>query len=129
MNAVEQNVTHETGEEHPKSPFWLKMLVTVLGLAIIGMLGLIIFKIVAGDHQKETLTDLPSATIGSVQHQPLPPHGDHQVTIPQGGQLIEVQPNGVELMLRIKLVDGSEKILFLNRTSGVVTTVEIQEES
>lgn len=126
MNAVEPNVTHDTEEEHPGTPFWLKTLVVVLGLAIIAMLALIIFKVVAGDHQKKEDADLPLLTMKGNQYQPGTRYSDHEITIPDGASLVEVRPNGGELMLHVKLRDGHEEILFLDRASGVVTTVRIQ---
>lgn len=134
MNATDQNVTHESeaidDEQVPATPMWLKVLVTVLGLAIVAMLLLIVFKIANGDHQKpdelKQEAALPSLSAGATVFPPISlTAGDYEVPRPDGAALVSITPAGIELYMHFKSDTGSEQIIILNRQTGALSTITI----
>lgn len=129
MNATDQNVTQQNEEETPKAPGWLKALVVILGVGIVGMLLLIVFKIANGDHQKleEPIGALPASSPAATVFPPGElPVGDFEVPRPEGATLVSIVPSGVEVYMHFKTEDGVERITILNRQTGAVSTIIIQ---
>lgn len=134
MNATDQNVTHENeaheDEEVPSTPIWLKALVTVLGVAIVAMLLLIVFKIANGDHQKTGQAQqdaaLPSVAANATLFPPIPVSaGDYEVPRPEGATLVSVMPAGAEVYMHFRSEEGTEQIIILNRQTGALSTITI----
>ncbi|WP_262694940.1 hypothetical protein [Kordiimonas aquimaris] len=129
MNATDQNVTQQNEEETSKAPGWLKALVVILGVGIVGMLLLIVFKIANGDHQKpdEPIGALPASSPAvTVFPSGELPTGDFEISRPNGAALVSVTPSGVEVYMHFKTEDGAERITILNRQTGAVSTIIIQ---
>lgn len=128
MNVTDQNVTQQNEEEIPKAPGWLKVLVAVLGIAIVGMLLLIVFKVANGDHQKpdEPIGALPASSPATTAFPPGElPQGDFELPRPEGATLVSVTPSGIEVYLHFRMPDGGETITILNRQTGAVSTINI----
>lgn len=128
MNPTHQNVTPDQGDEMESetAPMWLKVLVVVLGLAIIGMLALIIYKVAAGDTEK-TKVQLPPAGISTLDQEPtlvqLPER--LQLDLPDGSEVISVTPSGRELFFWVRHASGTQEIFILNRLTGAVSRIEV----
>lgn len=107
------------------APTWLKVLVVVLGLAIIGMLALIIYKVMAGD------ADEPKIQLPPVSEAPFPTGDLVQIPdtltleLPAGSEVISVAPHGREIYFRVRAVSGSEQVFILDRLTGAVSRIEI----
>jgi len=139
MTAANENVT-ENGDENYKAPMGLKLLVVGLGVAIVLMLGLIIVKVIAGDHKKPEPLGKEAlerrASFGDVEVEV--PVGssfsgilyqgelqDLTIARPEGAELISYAPNGLEIVLRFKMADGSDLLLAVNRATGKQTRLTI----
>lgn len=127
MNGSDAKVTPPKsdviGEETMESaPFILKAIVVGLGIAIIGMLGLILYKIVAGPSEEAAPTPIVEAV--------LPPAGisakDFDIAVPAGATLVSVQPHGAEVFLHVRLSDGSDKVIVVNRANGEISRLTLQ---
>lgn len=131
MTAETENVTLANALQSETAPMWLKVLVVVLGIAIVGMLALILFKIVAGSGVEE-----PSA-VGVSQSQeaqfsqpvqsgtePLPPQ-DFDIVRPEGASLLSVRASGADVIFHFRLPEGSDQIIILDRRSGAVSRVNV----
>ena len=109
-------------ETMESAPFFLKAIVVGLGIAIIGMLGLILYKIVVGPSEGAAPTPIVEAA--------LPPEGmgakDFDVAVPAGATLVSVQPQGAEVFLHVRLSDGSDQVIIVNRASGEIARLTLQ---
>ncbi len=131
MNGSDQKVTPIDDEVMESAPFWLKAIVVGLGLAILGMLGLILYKIIMGPGDKQpgdTPQDMPTIN-QSVGLVPAPPSGDFDIDVPAGAALVTMVPSGPEVFLHFRLTDGSDQIIVLNRVTGETSTVGIQSKT
>lgn len=128
MNATDQNVTPKGDEKAVYTPMWLKVLVIVLGAAIVGMLLLIVVKIAAGDHQKEE-SDVDNQSISVPTTVTLPPLNgkDFNIVKPAEAQLVAIIPAGNEVFLHFRSEDGNEQIVVLDRKSGTTSLITIYE--
>ena len=122
MTSVKENVT-QNGDDVPQTPMGLKVLVVVLGLAIIFMLGLIIWKVMMGGAGK----DVPVPVVASN----LNPYGrpvgsgrpdspvDVDLTIarPAGSELISTQVGSTEIVLHFRSV-SADTIIIVDRFTG-----------
>lgn len=127
MNGTDQKVTPISDEAIESAPMWLKVIVVVLGLAIIAMLGLILYRVLAGPSPDDSL---PPAAVGQSSPRALAivPQ-DFELLGPAGSKLVALVPSGDELFLHFQ-VDGadgnaSEHVIILNRRTGSVSTVRI----
>lgn len=112
MTAQGVKVTQEDAEEAEtvKAPLGLRILVTVLGVAIVGMLLLIIVKVVKGDHRKDETVPV------AVETTHVAPFKNMSVTRPEGTELISAQPGSAGVLLHFR---GNDKdILVLVRADG-----------
>jgi hypothetical protein len=127
MTAANENVT-ENGEAPVKAPMFLKVLVVVLGLAIIGMLGLIIFKVMAGDHKKKTPVQVSEtqqpAGLKTIAPKSFVLIGDIVVTRPAGSKLISATTNGREATLHFSSADV-DVVMTVDRVTGEKSTITI----
>lgn len=128
MNGSDQKVTPIDDEAMESAPFWLKAIVVGLGLAILGMLGLILYKIIVGPGEKQsgdTSQDLPavSQSVGT------PPSGDFDIDVPAGATLVTMVPAGAEVFLHFRLSDGSDQIIVLNRLTGETSKLWVKHET
>jgi len=124
MTAAKQNVTRNSAEEVPettKVPMGLKILVVVLGLAILGMLGLIIYKVLAGG-QKTPTTAAPNVLAAPTSN--AASFSDMDVKRPVGSLLVEVTTNSHEIMLHFSGADG-DTLIFIDRTKGTKHSISI----
>lgn len=124
MAAQDENVTPETPFPVESAPGWLKALVVGLGIAIIGMLALILFKIVAGDATEEAEPLSPAAAAPGQHVAPLEA-GDYEIERPIGATLVSVRPSGEEVYLRFRLVSGGDEIVILNRRTGDISRIAV----
>lgn len=128
MTPANENVT-ENGDQNYKAPMGLKILVVALGVAIVLMLGLIIVKVIAGDHKKpKQLAEAEEKGVISapvVRKDQLIALKDLSVARPEGGKLVSVAPNGLDLVLRFTMPDGSDELVIVNRATGSQTRVSI----
>lgn len=124
MNGTTENVTHDSDEMVATTPAWLKILVVGLGIAIIGMLGLILYKIITGlgDMAEETMA--PAATMALHPASTIIP-GDYAVVRPSGMELIAVVPSGAEVFLHFRGKGGADQIIIFNRVTGDTSTMKI----
>ena len=112
-------------ETMESAPFFLKAIVVGLGIAIIGMLGLILYKIVAGPSEEAAPTPVVEAV--------LPPAGidakDFDIAVPADATLVSMQPQGAEVFLHVRLSDGSDQVIVVNRASGEIARLTLQPAS
>lgn len=129
MNGSEPKVTppkvSAIDEETMESaPFFLKAIVVGLGIAIIAMLGLILYKIIMGPEAEDT----PEPVVESV----LPPVSidakDFDIVVPEGASLVSMVPAGAEVFLHVRLSDGTDQVVILNRISGEISRLWVKPE-
>lgn len=118
MTAAEENVT-----ENVKPPFLLKVLVVALGLAIVGMLGLIIMKVMAGDHKK-----VPSKPVASVVDEQETPGAmmpeNLSLARPEGSELVSYQYTDKGLVLHFTNSEA-DVIIMVDAASGKESSISI----
>ncbi|MBO6505619.1 MAG: hypothetical protein JJ850_08110 [Kordiimonadaceae bacterium] len=128
MNGSEPKVTSPKEsvideETMESAPFFLKAIVVGLGIAIIAMLALILYKIVTGPEAEE---EAPEPVVETV----LPPSRieakDFDVAVPQGAALVSMVPAGTEVFLHVRLSDGTDQVIILNRVTGDVSRLSIK---
>ncbi len=138
MTSANENVT-ENADMTPKAPMALKVLVVALGIAIVALLGLIIWKVMAGDHKKKAppqVTAERGSLVGGIEVQGLAPQtlqgvlyqtdfSDLILRRPEGGQLVSYTPNGLEIILHFKMADGTDQLLIINRATGKESRITI----
>ncbi len=127
MTVVSKNVTSsrtsgETAseEEAPaRSNTGLIILVVALGVAILAMMGLIIFKVIAGDAKKSSKPAEKVAVVASVAP------ADYHVKKPEGAVLASSSLQGAEVLLHFKTQDGNDVLIILDRKTGQQSKVFI----
>lgn len=128
MNGSEPKVTSPKEsvideETMESAPFFLKAIVVGLGIAIIAMLALILYKIVTGPEAAE---ESPEPLVETV----LPPSRieakDFDIVVPQGAALVSMVPGGTEVFLHVRLSDGSDQVIILNRVTGEVSRLSVK---
>jgi len=138
MAAQNGNVTEENAAEDVKAPMFLKVLVVVLGLAIVGMLALMVVKLMAGDHKKAA----PTQQQETVQ-QPDTVEKEISVALEHGGvssaswmetvtvhraegaEVVSFQLQGPLLVVHLKAAEGADIFMSIDRETGKVTSVSI----
>jgi len=129
MNGTDENVTHQDDELIVSTPIWLKALVAVLSIAIVGMLGLILYKIISGvgepadvpeqlqqvQQPNQSLATLPAVVTA----------GEINIVRPGNMTLVTMVPAGAEVYLHFRGADGADQIVIYNRSSGEVSTLKI----
>ena len=127
MNGTDENVTHQDDEIIVSTPMWLKALVAVLSIAIVCMLGLILYKIISGVGDT---ADVPKQSTQT----PLQPAAASPAIItaaainiarPENMTLVTFTPAGAEVYLHFRGSDGADQIVILNRSTGEVSTLKI----
>lgn len=113
MTPVKENVT-QNGEETPQTPVGLKVLVVVLGVAIIFMLGLIIWTVMTGGAAEDTPPP-PVATIGETANSA--ESFDIAVTRPAESELISVQGSPVGIILHFRSLEA-DTVIIIDRVTG-----------
>jgi hypothetical protein len=124
MTAANENVTENAvsdGEEAPRAPLGLKILVVALGLAILVVLGLIIFKVMAGDHKKakasreaQVAASTLSPSLAEVESGAI---FDLSIVRPAGSSLVSTSVTSAEIVLTFKAPDA-DTIVVINRATG-----------
>lgn len=116
MNGTDQKVTPISDEAVASAPMWLKVLVVVLGIAIVGMLALIFYRIMAGPGDEKTARQIAAPAIPAS----LPPieARDFDVIAPDGASLVSVVPAGAEVFLHFRTSDGRDEVIILDRRTG-----------
>lgn len=133
MNGSDQKVTPIDEETMASAPFWLKAVVVGLGVAIIAMMGLILYRIVAGPGE-EPATGAASVPATSVPVMSVPVSQgfsarDFDVQAPQGASLVAVVPAGADVFLHFRLEDGGDQVIILNRATGEQSTLRVNREA
>ncbi len=125
MNGTTENVTHDNDELVPPTPVWLKLLVVGLGVAIIAMLGLILYKIITGVGDLADDTVSPTEVVAA----PSAPlvNGDFEITRPANMELVAVVPAGNELFLHFRGQSGADQIVIFNRVTGETSNLSVLE--
>lgn len=113
MTPVKENVT-QNGEETPQTPMGLKVLVVVLGIAIIFMLGLIIWTVMTGGAD-EDVPPPPTATIGETVNSA--ESFDLAVARPAASELISVQGSPAEIILHFRSLEA-DTVIIIDRDTG-----------
>ncbi|UTW56467.1 hypothetical protein [Kordiimonas sp. SCSIO 12610] len=120
-----------------KPPVWLIITVVVLGLAIIGMLVVIVMKVLIGDKGDENITTdtvsisekkvkEPSKEFLSLIENSWPEYLEKiEVDRPVGGKLVASTVDYHSVILTFQLKDGSDVIMIVNRNDGSVDTISI----
>lgn len=124
MNGTTENVTHDSDEMVTLTPVWLKVLVVGLGVAIIGMLGLILYKIITGvgDMTEDTVAPVE---VAAAQPTPVFTPGDYDIVRPGSMELVTVVPAGAEVFLHFRDKGGADQIIIFNRLTGETSTLKI----
>ena len=130
----------QSSKDEDKPPVWLIVTVIVLGLAIIGMLVVIVMKVLIGDKDDVAVPEEIPVASEEVDQQSqgllgilksnidysYPEYLEHiEVNRPKGSQLVSSNVEGFYVILRFKLEDGSDQIMIVNRSDGSVDTIII----
>jgi len=124
MTAAKQNVTHggtEQDQQVQKVPVGLKVLVVVLGLAILGMLGLIIFTVLAGGKKTSTAKTIPTIEKTTENRADFP---DINIVRPADSALIKVTTGSGEIILHFSSPEG-DTLIFVDRAEGTENRISI----
>lgn len=125
MNGSDPKVTPESDETLESAPFFLKAIVVGLGVAIIAMLGLILYKIVAGPAKDGAPEPIVEAVLPPAEVQAK----DFDVLVPAGATLVAMVPAGSEVFLHVRLADGTDQVLILNRITGELSRLWLKPEA
>lgn len=127
MNGTTENVTHQNDDVVTPTPVWLKMLVFGLGIAIICMLGLILYKIITGvgDMAEQQPAPLEVVAAPVAPSPELMASGDFEISRPANMELIAVVPAGNEVFLHFRGKDGGDKVIIFNRLTGNTSTLNL----
>ncbi len=119
-------VSGAEGEDIPKHT-GMKVLVIALGVAILAMVGLMVYKIseraaqsLMEEGKTETVTEAP--VVPALM--PTEAYGDYQVERPAGATLLSVTAQGAELVFHFRSNTG-DTVITLNRLTGAQAKVEI----
>jgi len=127
MTAKEPNVTSNVGDEEiVTAPLALKILVVVLGIAIIGMLALMAYKIMNGDASKPKKIVSTQASI--LGHQKNTVLGFDEITVvkPADSILVEVKSDATSIILQYKN-DKVVTLILVDKTTGQESRVILPE--
>jgi len=113
MTAAKENVT-QNGDEPIKAPLGLKILVVVLGIAIVVMLVLIIWKVMVGDG-KESRPE--TVAVSEVQLGSSPFLVDMAIERPAGSELVSTKASATEIILHFSSSEA-DMIVIIDRRSG-----------
>jgi len=122
MAAADPKVTPGEEVEYDSPPIWLKVLVIVLGIAIVGMLVAIVTKIIAGI-EEQPLKEAAEKQAHVSATAPLIT-GDMMVKRPEGTELVATTLSGNHLLLTFRGEDG-DHILILDPAAGTESWVRI----
>ncbi len=125
MNGTDQKVTPINEEALAAAPMWLKTLVVVLGIAIIGMIALILHRIINGPAE-EKLSASVAVPIAEDTAVVLAPQ-DFDIAAPADGKLVAIVPSGAEVFMHFQLESGSQEVLILNRQTGAVSRIHVKK--
>lgn len=136
MNGSDPKVTSIDEETMESAPFFLKAIVVGLGIAIIAMLGLILYKIVAGPAEEKAVPASRPDPIAAEQLESLagrlwtdgPKAQDFDIAVPEGATLVSTVPAGAEVFLHVRLADGTDQVLILNRVTGDISRLWVKPE-
>ncbi|WP_308912030.1 hypothetical protein [Pseudokordiimonas caeni] len=122
MAAADPKVTSGEDVEYDRPPMWLKVLVIVLGIAIVGMLVAIVTKIMTGLGDEP----LPPETAGPTVSTPVVPLATGEISVrrPAGTMLVSTALSGDRLVLTFRGEDG-DHILVLDQATGAERWVHI----
>jgi len=128
MTLVNENVT-QNGNDAPKAPLGLKILVVALGIAIIVMLGLIIWKVMAGDHKKSVPATVPGVRMAPKEHAQVPEnveasYFDLTVTRPAKSELVRSTVAELEVVLHFRSATA-DTIIVINRATGKESRITV----
>lgn len=123
MTAEMQNVTSNMDdEETTKAPIGLVILVVALGVAIIGMLGLMAFKIMSGDasKQKKQTAAVEMSTVPAASFDEL------KVSKPADSTLSKIETNDNSVILHYR---GEDKVtlIVIDRVTGKESRIIVAE--
>jgi hypothetical protein len=125
MAINQPNVTSEETEAVDKPPRWLVATVIILGLAIIGMLVLMVVKIMAGDGGDEGGEVAGALQAPSIQG--AVPSATYlkeaSISRPEGSRLDSVEVYGHEMVMHFRLADGGDLVIVLNRVTGETSRI------
>ena len=123
MNATDEKVTPIDEETMASAPFFLKAIVVGLGIAIIAMLGLILFRIVSGPmpEESEPVTAISQPVTAA-------PSGNFNVPMPEGAELVRMVPAGTEVFLHFRLKGGADQVVILDRATGEISRLWVVPE-
>lgn len=126
MTVNDPNVTPKMdGDEPVKAPIGLIILVVALGIAIIAMLGLMVYKLMNGDASKSKDTQ----EVGIVAESPLTPSVNfEEITLkkPAGGRLADVKLHSATILLHYKTEKG-ETLILVDKHTGKESRIIIPE--
>ena len=117
MNGSDEKVTPIDEETMASAPFFLKAIVVGLGIAIIAMLGLILYRIVSGPLPEEE----QQPVVGTTAPATAVPSGNFNVPVPEGAELVSMVPAGAEVFLHFRLREGKDQIVIVNRVTGEIS--------
>ena len=124
MTSVKENVT-QNGEEAPQTPLGLKVLVVVLGLAIIFMLGLIIWKVMVGGAEKNVPAPV---TVAPTYDTPAAVESfELAVVRPADSDLISTQVSTTEIVLHFRSAAG-DTVVIVDRRTGKESRLSIASQ-
>ena len=126
-----ENISSSTEDLPPlKAPLGLKLLVIGLGVAIIGMLALIIYKIaekttnsLAGEKPSVQVMENPEGQQAAMAAGGI--KGDYQLTYPAGSSIDSLTVQGTVLIAMVTVPDGQKRVILLNLTTGQQSTVQL----
>ncbi len=123
MTVEMQNVTpNMDDEETAKAPIGLVILVVALGIAILGMLGLMAFKIMSGDASKPkkqaVAAEMPAVIATGFD--------ELMVTKPAGSSLSKIETNDNSVILHYRGEDKTTLIM-IDRVTGKESRIIVVE--
>lgn len=121
MAAADPKVTPGEDVEYDRPPMWLKVLVIVLGIAIVGMLVAIVTKIMTGLGEEPQPVETAEVTVATSVPMVA---GEISVKRPDGATLVSTSLSGNRLVLTFQSDDG-DHILLLDQTTGTERWVHI----
>lgn len=119
MAAADPKVTPGEDVEYDRPPMWLKVLVIVLGIAIVGMLVAIVTKIMTGLGDEPQPVETAEAVVAAPMVA-----GEISIKRPDGATLVSTSLSGNRLVLTFRGDDG-DHILLLDQTTGTERWVHI----
>ena len=126
MTGSDENVTLQDDEIIVSTPLWLKGLVAVLSIAIVAMLGLILYKIISGvGETSETPKQLGQAPQLSTASAGALTGGEYNIVRPANMTLVTMMPAGAEVYLHFRGNDGTDQIIIFNRLTGEQSLLRI----